>query len=144
MCPVFVALSLWVAGVFGDAPAPDKAWVGWVGAPLFTLLGIGWATRLRGPAEQIVIDRSGLTWRQWSGDHIPWSAVQRIDEYRIRNQTLFAVHLADPSAHPPTGLMGKLAAAQAGLGRGHFSMITTGTDRSADVLREALSLYAPT
>jgi hypothetical protein len=143
ICPLFVALSLWIAGVFGNPPEPDKAWAGWIGAPLFTLLAVMWASRLRGPADQIVIDGSGLTWRQWSDEHIPWSAVRRIDEYRIRSQTMFAVHLVDPKAHPPTRLMGKVAAAQAGMGRGDFTIIATGTDRSADDLREALRLHGP-
>jgi hypothetical protein len=143
MCPVFVGLSLWVAGMFGEPPAPQKAWIGWIGAPFFTLMAVGWASRLRGNADQIVIDGSGLLSRHWSDDPIPWSAVERIDECRIRNQTFFAVHLADAKAHPPTRLMGKVAAAQAGLGRGHFSLITTGTDRSPDELRETLSFYRP-
>jgi hypothetical protein len=143
ICPVFVALSLWMAGAFGDPPKPGKEWVGWIGAPFFAVMGIMWALRLRGPADQIVIDESGLTWRQWSDEHIPWSAVLRIDEYGIRGQTMFAVHLVDPKAHPPTRLMGKVAAAQAGMGRGDFTMIATGTDRSADDLREALRLRGP-
>jgi hypothetical protein len=106
-------------------------------------MGVLWASRLRGPADQILIDGRGLTWRQWSDEHIPWSAVRGIDEYGIRGQTMFAVHLVDPKAHPPTRLLGKIAAAQARMSRGDFTIIATGTDRSADELREALSLRAP-
>jgi hypothetical protein len=102
-----------------------------------------WAMRLRETAEQIVVDEAGITCRQWSDEHIPWSAVCRIDEYAIRRQVMFAVHLDDAAAHPPTRLLGKVAAAQAGLGRGHFSLVVTGTDRSADELREALLAFYP-
>jgi hypothetical protein len=138
---LFFALSLWMAGLFGDPPNRDKAWIGWIGAPFFALAALMWGLRLREPADQIVIDDRGLTWRQWSGEHIPWSAIRGIDEYGIRRQTMFAVHLHDVAGHPPTRLMGKVAAAQAGIGRGHFSIIATGTDRRADELREALRRY---
>ncbi len=79
--------SLWMAGAFGAPPSPDRVWMGWVGAPLFALLGAMWATRLRAPADQIVIDEEGLTCRSWSDEHIPWSAIERIDEFGIHRQT---------------------------------------------------------
>jgi hypothetical protein len=138
---LFAVLSLWMAGLFGAPPRPDKAWIGWIGAPFFALGALMWALRLREPAEQIVIDEAGLTWRQWSEEHIPWSEISAIDEYSIRRQRMFAVHLHDAEAHSPTRLLGKAAAAQAGMGRGHFSIVVTGTDRSADELREALNRF---
>jgi hypothetical protein len=140
---LFVAASLWIVGAFGAPPKPGKEWIGWVGAPLFALLGAGWAMRLRGPADQIVIDRDGLTCRSWSDEHIPWSSIRGIDEYSIQRQTLFGVHLADSKAHPPTRLLGKVAAAQSGFGRGDFTLLTNGTDKGPDDLREALGFYRP-
>jgi len=133
--------SLWLAGAFGAAPKPGKEWIGWIGAALFALLAAMWAMRLRDPPDQIVIDEVGLTWRQWSDEHIPWSAIREIEERRMRNQTFFAVYLDDPKAHPPTRLLGRIAATQAGFGQGHFTMIVHGTDRTPDELREALNLY---
>ena len=139
---LFVILSLWMAGLFGPPPRPDKAWIGWIGAPFFALGAVMWGLRLREPAEQIVIDEAGLTWRQWSDEHIPWSAIAGIDEYRIRRQHMFAVHLHDPDAHPPSRFLGKIAAAQAGMGRGHFSIVATGMDRSAEEIRDAFDRFA--
>ncbi|HYJ81935.1 MAG TPA: STM3941 family protein [Allosphingosinicella sp.] len=134
-------LSLWVAGAFGAPPRPGREWLGWTGAVLFALLAAMWAMRLRDSPDQIVIDRAGLTWRQWSDEHIPWSAVREIEERRMRGQTFFAVYLDDPRANPPTRLLGKLATAQSVMGQGHFTMIVHGTDRTAEELREALRLY---
>lgn len=138
---VLALLSLWVAGAFGAPPRPGKEWIGWTGGVLFALLAVMWAIRLRDSTDQIVIDPAGLTWRGWSDEHIPWSAIREIEERRMRGQTFFPVYLVDPEAHPPSRLLGKIAAAQAGMGQGHFTMIVHGTDRSADELREALQLY---
>ena len=138
---LLVLLSLWLAGAFGPPPKPGKEWIGWTGAALFALLGAMWAMRLREAPEQILIDRAGLTWRQWSDEHIPWSAIRGIEERRVRGQAFFAVYLEDSGAHPPSRLLGKIAAAQSGMGQGHFTLIVHGTDRTADELREALRLY---
>ena len=138
---LFVILSLWMAGLFGAPPRPDKAWIGWIGAPFFVLGALMWGLRLREPAEQIMIDEAGLTWRQWSEEHIPWSEIAAIDEQRIGRQTFFAVHLHDADAHPPSRFLGKIAAAQAGMGRGHFSIATAGMDRGPEDIREALNRF---
>ena len=138
---LFVVLSLWMAGLFGDPPNLEKAWIGWIGAPFFALAAVMWAKRLTESPEQIVIDASGITWRQWSDEHIPWPAIERIEEVGIRRQTMFGVYLRDVSAHPPTRFLGKVAAKQAGAGFGHFSIVASGTDRSTDSLREALHRF---
>ena len=138
---LLVLASLWVAGAFGAPPEPGKAWIGWLGAVLFALLAAMWAMRLRDSPDQIVVDEAGLTWRQWSDEHIPWSAVRGIEERELRRQTFFAVFLHDADAHPPSRLLGKVAAAQAGTGQGDFTMMVHGTDRTPDELREALRSY---
>jgi hypothetical protein len=138
---VFSLLSLWVAGAWGEAPRSGPTWIGWPGAILFAVFAIGWSLRLRERADQIVVDAQGLTWRAYSEEHIPWSAVEAIERRSIRRQIFFAVYLKDPGAHPPTRLLGKVAAAQGGMGMGHFAINATGTDRSAAELEEALETF---
>lgn len=140
---LFVLLGLWMAGLFGEPPRPGREWIGWVAALFFAVVGVGWALRLRESAPQIVIDDAGISARQWSEEHIPWSAVRDIGERRVRNQTFFSVQLKDVDDHPPARLLGRISAAQAGMGMGHFALSATGTDRSADELRDALACFAP-
>lgn len=134
----FVPLSLWMAGAFGEPPKPGREWIGWIGAPVFSLFAVGWGLRLRDNADQIVIDDRGLTWRSYSDEHIPWSGIEAIEPRSIRSQAFFAVLLRDPKAHPPTRLLGRIAAAQRGFGHGDFAIGATGTDRSSDELGKAL------
>jgi hypothetical protein len=140
---LFVPLALWVAGAFGAPPRPGREWAGWLGAVAFVLVAIMLVLRLRDASDQIVVDEAGLTWRSWSDEHIPWEAVLAIEERAIRRQVMFAVHLHDARAHPPSRLIGKIAAAQSGMGMGHFNLLASGTDRSADELRDALIRFRP-
>src|SRR3712207_5857465 len=80
---IFVLASLWVAGAFGHPPRLGGEWIGWTGAVLFSLLAAMWAMRLRDSPDQIVIDEMGLTWRQWSDEHIPWAAIRDVEERSI-------------------------------------------------------------
>jgi hypothetical protein len=131
-------LSLWFAGAFGSPPKPGSEWIGWIGAVFCAVMGAGWVLRLRERRDQIVIDESGLTYRLYSDEHIPWSAVTAIDARRIRRQVFFSIYLDDPTAHPPSRLLGKVASAQRGFGQGDFAIVATGTDRTADEVGEAL------
>lgn len=135
---LFVPAGLWVAGLFGEPPRPGREWAGWLGAVAFFLLAVFAAARLRDGSDQLVVDETGFTWRQWSDEHIPWEAVRSIDEQSVGRQIMFAVHLHDPAAHPPARLIGRIASAQRGMGRGDFWIVASGTDRSADEVREAL------
>lgn len=139
----FVAAGLWMIGLFGDPPSPRRTWVGWIAAPLFGLFAIYGAVRLFDGSDQIVIDERGFTFRLWSDEHIPWSAVRAIDEVRIHKQIMFGIHLHDSSGHPPTRLVGKMAGLNRGLGFADLSLTVAGTDRKPDELRDALRQFAP-
>jgi hypothetical protein len=135
---LFVLLSLWIAGKFGEPPQPGFEWLGWLGAAFFALMGVGWTLRLRERDDQIVVDEAGLTYRLYSNEHIPWSAVTGIEARSVRRQIFFAIHLDEPEAHPPSRLLGRVAAAQRRFGQGDFTIVATGTNRNAGELGDAL------
>ena len=137
----FVALGFWMIGAFGEPPRSSRAWAGWIAIPVFGLFGALIAARLFDRRAQIVVDAEGLMFRQWSDEHIPWSAVSGIDERTMQGQRFFGIYLHDISAHPPTRLVGKLGRMNSALGFAQLSISATGTDRSADELRDALMQF---
>ena len=140
---LFVAGGLWMAGVFGEPPDRNRVWLGWACALFFGLCGLLGVARLRDTSDQIVIDGHGVTYRLWSDDHIPWAVIERISERRIQRQVMFSVYLADPADFPPTRLLARMGSAQRGMGLGDFALVATGTDKSADDLRDALDRFIP-
>lgn len=138
---LFIPAGLWVAGALGEPPRPGREWAGWLGGAAFTVAALFALARLGDRSDQIVIDGAGLTWRSWSDAHIPWAAIRSVEEQRMGRQIMFAVHLEDPAAYPPTRLLGRIAGAQSGMGRGNFWIVASGTDRSAEEVRDALDRF---
>jgi hypothetical protein len=145
---LFVAIGLWMVGAFGEPPqgsgrAAGTNWVGWIAIPFFGAVALAIIGRLRDAGEQLVVDESGIVWRAWSDDVVPWSEIEKIVERHVARQVMFAVHLRDPSRCPPTRWTGRIAARQRGFGMGDMSISVSGTDRSNDELRNALTRFFP-
>ncbi|MGE0180538.1 MAG: STM3941 family protein, partial [Sphingomonas sp.] len=120
------------------------------------IYAIGWATiiffglaalfglRMFGKRRDVlIIDEHGLTWRNWSDEHIPWDAVAKIEERDQIGQKMFCVHLHHPERHPSTTMLGRVAGLNGAMGFAAITITATGTDRSTDELRDALALHAP-
>jgi hypothetical protein len=147
-CLLFVAVSLWMIGAFGEAPRlsgrrANLNWVGWIGAPFFGIFAVVALAKLRDCRDRLVIDGRGILWRAWSDEVIPWTEIERIEERQIARQTMFSVYLHDPARCPPKGWTGRIAASQRGFGAGDMAITLSGTDKSDDELREALSRFCP-
>ncbi len=146
---LFVLLGAWLAGWFGDPPTSRRwgpqaiHWAGWSSILVFGLAAIFGLTRLFQRRDLIVVDEHGLTWRNWSDEHIPWSAVARIQERDQMGQTMFCIHLHDPERHPPTTMLGRVSSLNSAIGFAAITITTAGTDRSPDELRAALVRYGP-
>jgi hypothetical protein len=139
----FVALGLWIAGLFGPPPKPGREWLGWLAAVFFGFAGIVGVRRLFDRSDQLVIDRNGIFWRHWSETTIPWSAIDSFSTHSIRRQHFLSLHLKSPAMFPRSGPGGFVGSLNRGLGFGDIALTVAGTDRSFDELVEAIDRYAP-
>lgn len=139
----FVVLGAWVAGLLGPAPRPGREWVGWASMLFFGLCGLVVAPRFFDDEDQIVIDRNGVLWRQWSVATIPWGAVRGWQVREVRNQRFVCLFLKDASQFPRARAGGLLAGLNRGLGFGDVALTAAGTDRKFDELLAAVERWAP-
>ena len=93
--------------------------------------------------DQIVVDRAGIQWRQWSEATIPWPSIRAIEKREIRRQKFLCLHLEDPGRFPSATLMGRLGGVNCYLGFGDIALATTGTNRGFDDLVAAIVRHAP-
>jgi hypothetical protein len=140
---LFVAGGLWIAGVFGPSLKPGWEWFGWLAALFFGFAGFKGATRLSDRSDQMVIDRNGIFWRQWSEMTVPWSAIRFFSRRSVRQQHFVCVHLKNPSMFPRAGAGAWLSVFNRSLGFGDIALTVTGTDRSFDEMVAAIDRYAP-
>lgn len=139
----FVALGLWIAGLFGSSPKPGWEWFGWFAAFFFALVPFKIVPRLSDRSDQMVIDRNGIYWRQWSETTIPWSAIRSFSRRSVRGQHFVCLHLKNPSMFPKSGAGAWLSGFNRALGFGDIALTVTGTDRRFDELVAAIDSYAP-
>lgn len=91
----------------------------------------------------IEVDRHGLTWRRWSPEPIPWSAVERWRVKSWMGSRFVTLWLKDRRAHPATTINGWLAPGNRALGFGDITLNTGGTDQDFEALVEAVRAHAP-
>ena len=107
-CIAFVALGLWMAGIFGPPPHssthPDgEIFVfGWLGVLFFGLCGVAGVRNLFDSREQLSIGPSGVRYSQWSEDTIPWSEITDVTIWRYKRQKTIVLHLRDRARYPAT------------------------------------------
>lgn len=142
---MFVVAGLWLIGVFGPPPSTSlKAQIaGWAGIVFFGLCGLGWSRRLFQSGLEMRIDSNGVYWRRWSDQTIPWSAIERIDMMRMRNQRFVGLFLKDPKAFPSSTILGKAAGANKAMGFGDIALTPMGSDKSFDEMAAAVERFAP-
>lgn len=144
---LFVLLGLWIAGVFGPFDARHDAMaplIGWAGVLCFGLCAVLFVRRLLDRQVALRVDGTGIFWRSWSSATIPWSAIASIELFKIQRQHMIGVRLHDPRQFPASGLMGKLAAANALIGATADIYITAaGLDHSHDEIVRAIETCRP-
>lgn len=106
----------------------------------FFLIGL---PRLGTQDAEIRVDQRGIMWKRWSGDTIPWSAIERVTVGQISNQRFACLFLRDPGAYRSTTVAGKFAGTNKAMGFGDIALSVTGTDRSFDELMAAIERFAP-
>lgn len=138
----FVVLGAWVAGWLGPAPRPGREWIGWAAMLFFGLGAIVGVRRLFDQDDQIVVDGSGLYWKQWSEQTIPWSEVTDIREREIRRQRFLCLYLRNPERFPSGSAFSRMIRASNAMADfGDISLSPIGTDKSFTELKDAILAY---
>ena len=138
----FVVGGAWIAGLFGAAPRPGREWIGWGAMLFFGLCAVMLAWRSFDRGEQIIVDGSGLYWKQWSSDVIPWTEITEIREADIRRQRFLCIYLRDPERYPSKSMLSRMIRkSNAAMDFGDMPISPIGTDRSFDELKAAIFAY---
>jgi len=136
----FVAACLWGIGFFGPNHPTMPAALAWPGIIFFGIFGLAWAQMLIGPKVRLRIDSGGIWCPSYSRDLVPWDA---ITDYRVRSagpNVFIELNLADPAAHPPTGIMRFTATARINraTGYGDAFLPLIGTTATAFAVQQAI------
>jgi len=132
----FVAIGLWMIGLFGDPPVPDRlspaaVYVfGWLSVLFFSIAAIFWAKRLFGTGEELRIGAAGIRWSRWSDQTIPWHEIRDVTEWSFSGQRSIILHLRNPGRFPGRGILARAAKANHALTGGDIALSLTGMDRA--------------
>lgn len=97
--------------------------------------------RMRDPRPVIEVDASGIAWRLYSDERIPWGAIERAAVRRSQRQHFLCLWLRDPEAHPPRHRIVRLGGLNRRLGFGDIAIGTDGTDREVEDVASAVARY---
>jgi hypothetical protein len=146
---IFVALGLWMVGVFGPPPESPRysremtIAIGWAGIIFFGLCGAVGVRRLFDGREQLRIGSGGIRSVPWSDQTIPWSEIDDVKTWSYKGQRSIILHLRDPAHFPGRGLAALLGGANRKLTGGDVAITLTGTDRSFDDAMSAIARFRP-
>lgn len=124
----FVFGGLLIAGVFGASLRPGSEWIGWLCVAFFGLGGIVALRRMFDGGDVIRISASGVYFKSWSEQTIPWSEIVDVTVWEFQRQKSIILHLRNPDRFPSTKLLGRVAGANRALTGGDIPVSLTGTD----------------
>ena len=134
----FIALGLWLTGLFGEPPQ-SRRWspamvhvIGWAAILFFGACAIVGAGRALDSGPQLTISVLGIQWRPWSEDVIPWAEIRDVSVWQFGAQKAIVLQLDNPARFPSRAVLGKLAGANRAMTGGDISISLTGLDKSFD------------
>ena len=138
---VFLALGVWMAGVVGPPMRAGAEWKGWLIVIVFAPLSALGFKRLKDRADQIIVDRNGLFYKQWSKDVIPWTEIAGLHENKIGRHRVLCVTLKEPQRYPPPTWIKWLNFGMTRRRFGDIAVSTSGTNMSFAKLRDAAEAH---
>ena len=137
----FVLLGAWLAGLITPAYPPGREWIGWASMAFFGPISLLHVRRLFETDDIVRIGPSGIWYRLWSDDTIPWNQITKVGGWQHRHQRSLLLSLVDPDRFPSTTFLGRMASANRALTGGDIPISVLGTDRSFDELMAAVAEY---
>ena len=153
-CLLFVAVGLWMAGVFDEPPklrrlsTQSGVMLGWIVVAFFGLAFVANARQLFEEPELVVLNAQGLKSAQWSAQTIPWTEIEDVSTWSYRSAawpfrgvTFIILHLRNPGLFPGQGMRGRLASANRKLTGGELAIAMTSTDKSVEETLDAIRFF---
>lgn len=131
----------WLAGLLTTNYPTGREWIGWGGMGIFGLFTGIILVRAFDTQDMVRIGPSGIWYRDWSDDIIPWREITEVGVWRARGQKMILLSLVDPKRFPSSTLRGKAAAMDRALTGGDIAITLMGTDRSFDEAMAAIVEY---
>jgi len=142
-CSTLLIGGLWMAGIVGEVPSTERypkaivVAVGWLNVLLSALGGAEIAKRLIKAGEHLRIGAAGIRCNAWSDQTIPWSEIEEVTTWRVKQQRAIVLRLRDPSRYPSKRLLDSLPGSRLMSG-GDILIYLLGTDRTFDHALEAV------
>lgn len=146
---IFVALSLWLIGLFGTPPASKRfspfltPFVGWGGLLFSATATAFWIRHFFERREMVRIGPAGVMVRRWSADTIPWNEITEIAPLEINGVKSISLKLRDRNQYPPRGLAALLARGDRFLTGGDLTISLSATDRQQFEALVAIDQFKP-
>jgi len=140
---------MWMIGAFGTPPvsprfnAAKTELVGWISIVFFGLCAIVGGRRFLNGGEQLRINRSGISWAQWSDVTIPWTEITKVSTWSYGRQQIIVLHLRNPSRYPGRGTLRLTRSMNRAMTGGDISLSLAGTDRSYWDAMAAIEQFRP-
>ncbi|MBD3732778.1 MAG: hypothetical protein IE934_08690 [Sphingopyxis sp.] len=125
--------------MFGASLRPGSEWIGWLCVAFFGLGGIVALRRMFDGGDVIRISTSGVYFKSWSEQTIPWSEIVDVTVWEFQRQKSIILHLRNPDRFPSTKLLGRVAGANRALTGGDIPVSLTGTDGSFEDAMTAIA-----
>ena len=103
---MFFSGGLWMVGVIGDAPNSDRyspvmiTIFGWAAVLISALLAAVFASSIFGRKDILRIGPTGILFRSWSKEVIPWSEIANVAPWEFGKHTNVVLKLRDPERFP--------------------------------------------
>jgi hypothetical protein len=124
-----------------DLPAGTNKWMAIPIAAIF--LPIQWAAAraLLDRRDRLVADASGIMWRPWSEDVIPWEEIRAVRPVTVFGRRFVSLDLHHPERYPATTGLKWTAWANRKAGYGDVSIQTDGTDTDQAELAQVIAQF---
>lgn len=145
----FIAIGVWLIGTFGEVPvstrhsATENNFIGSACIILGVIGAVSMIPELLTGGEILRVGPTGVHYRRWSKQFIPWSQIKEVTTWSYKRQSVIALHLIEPGTFPGRLIPGLFAKANRWLSGGDIQISLVGTDQSLDEALSAIEHFRP-
>lgn len=152
LCLMFVGLGVWLLIIFHSDPYADFGTIGGGAVPLlalalivaFSALTIHQINAVQDKRPQLIIDHTGIFWRPWMKDTLPWAAIKKINVVEINMVTHIYLTPIDPNQAASTeSALAVVWSVDWVMGNKRIPIKPFGLDKSTKEILAAIEDYRP-
>lgn len=131
----------YLAGLLTDDYPPGREAIAWGGMAVFGIFTGIILVRTFNNEDLLRIGPSGIWYRDWSDDIIPWREISDVGVWRLRGQNLILLSLVDPQRFPASTTRGRAAAMDRAITGGDIAITLMASDRTFEEAMAAIETY---